>query len=230
LTGEGAVLDRLRRPAVALAKAGCDEIYIRVRFDGTPKGQAVEQIERVASDVIPQLTGRYALTALAAIARVTGDLRLGIVLGGLAGGQIATAETVHPAEDLAAVDNISNGRLEIVFVPGEPGWAERAELFLGLWTDGLELSDGRRVAVTPARASKPCARRSPELEPPVQTPGPRSRRPRPRRTKTAPWSGFPESPEGARTPDPVLTMTRLTDSRGQHPATQAPSRGGPASA
>jgi alkanesulfonate monooxygenase SsuD/methylene tetrahydromethanopterin reductase-like flavin-dependent oxidoreductase (luciferase family) len=43
--------------AGALAEAGCDEIYIRVRFDGTPKGQAVEQIERVASDVLPQLTG-----------------------------------------------------------------------------------------------------------------------------------------------------------------------------
>lgn len=43
--------------AGALAEAGCDEIYIRVRFDGTPKGSAVEQIERVAADVIPQLSG-----------------------------------------------------------------------------------------------------------------------------------------------------------------------------
>jgi alkanesulfonate monooxygenase SsuD/methylene tetrahydromethanopterin reductase-like flavin-dependent oxidoreductase (luciferase family) len=41
--------------AGALAEAGCDEIYIRVRFDGTPKGAAVEQIERVAAEVMPQL-------------------------------------------------------------------------------------------------------------------------------------------------------------------------------
>jgi alkanesulfonate monooxygenase SsuD/methylene tetrahydromethanopterin reductase-like flavin-dependent oxidoreductase (luciferase family) len=39
-----------------LAEAGCDEIYIRVRFDGTPKGAAMEQIERVAAEVLPQLT------------------------------------------------------------------------------------------------------------------------------------------------------------------------------
>jgi alkanesulfonate monooxygenase SsuD/methylene tetrahydromethanopterin reductase-like flavin-dependent oxidoreductase (luciferase family) len=43
--------------AAALAEAGCDEIYIRVRFDGTPKGSAVEQIERFAADVMPQLSG-----------------------------------------------------------------------------------------------------------------------------------------------------------------------------
>jgi hypothetical protein len=104
------------------------------------------------------MADRYALTALAGIARATGELRLGIVLGGLASDEISTAETIHLAEDLGAADNISNGRLEIAFVPGGSGWAKRAETLLGLWTDGLELSDGRCVAVTPAPAQPriPC--------------------------------------------------------------------------
>jgi hypothetical protein len=96
------------------------------------------------------MADRYVLTALAAIAHRTSELRLGVILHGLAADELTAAETIHLAEDLSAVDNISNGRLEIAFARGGPGWVDRAELLLGLWTDGMELSDGLIVAVTPA--------------------------------------------------------------------------------
>lgn len=100
----------------------------------------------------PPMADRYALTALAGIGRITTELRLGVVLHGLARDELSAAETIHLAEDLCAVDNISNGRLEIAFCAGEEGWAERAEFLLGLWSHGMELSDGLVVAVNPGPA------------------------------------------------------------------------------
>jgi hypothetical protein len=137
------------RLSVALPKASAGQALATARL---AERQGIDGLWLGAFSDAEPMADRYALIALAAIARATGELRLGIVLGGLAGDRITTAETIHLAEDLAAVDNISNGRLEIAFVPGESGWAERAEVFLALWTDGLELSDGRCVAVTPAPA------------------------------------------------------------------------------
>ncbi len=137
------------RLSVALPQASAGEALAAARL---AERHGIDGLWLGALSEAEPMADRYALTALAAIAHASGELRLGIVLGGLAGERITTAETIHLAEDVTAVDNISNGRLEIAFVPGEPGWAERAELFLGLWTEGLELSDGRRVAVTPAPA------------------------------------------------------------------------------
>lgn len=96
------------------------------------------------------MADRYAATTLAAIAAASRELRLGIILHGFARDQLAAAEIIHLAEDLSAVDNISNGRLEVAFAAGDPDWAARAETMLGIWTDGLELSDGSVVAATPA--------------------------------------------------------------------------------
>ena len=101
---------------------------------GDPRGRA------------PDHQDSYVTAAAAAVAAVTEDLRIGVLLT-LPDGQ----HEVRVAEDVAVVDNASHGRMEIGLVtpPGTPdAWIRRAATFLRSWTD-LPVPGGGTVAVTP---------------------------------------------------------------------------------
>ena len=88
----------------------------------------------------------YITAAAAAVASVTTDLRIGVLLA-LPEGQ----HTIRIAEDVAVIDNASGGRMEIGLVAGaaaDERWLGRAATFLRSWTD-WPVPGGGTVAVTP---------------------------------------------------------------------------------
>ena len=88
----------------------------------------------------------YVTATAAAVAAVTEDLRIGVLLT-LPDGQ----HEIRVAEDVAVVDNASHGRMEIGLVApaGTPDvWIRRAATFLRSWTD-WPVPGGGTVAVTP---------------------------------------------------------------------------------
>ncbi len=88
----------------------------------------------------------YLTAAAAAVASVTRDLRIGVLLA-----LPEDQHTVRVAEDIAVIDNASGGRMEIGLVApsaGDEEWLQRAATFLRAWTD-WPVPSGGTVAVTP---------------------------------------------------------------------------------
>lgn len=123
---------------------GIDQLWV-----GDPEGNEA----RVSDD-------RYVLMAIAAMAARTRHLRFGAFLKKLPRLDLplAPAEMLHTVEDLAIVDQLSNGRLDAGFIAGNSGWIEHLEHALSLWTDGWDLGDGRILPLTPVPAQPilPC--------------------------------------------------------------------------
>jgi hypothetical protein len=91
----------------------------------------------------------YVLAAGAAVAAVTEDIRLCVVL--TADG---ATSSLRLAEDIGVVDQASHGRLEIAFrVPStaRDEWEDRVVRLLGAWHE-WPAQDGRTVAATPRPA------------------------------------------------------------------------------
>ena len=88
----------------------------------------------------------YLTAAAAAVASVTRDLRIGVLVT-----LPENQHTVRIAEDIAVVDNASGGRMEIGLVArsdDDEEWLERAATFLRAWTD-WPVPNGGTVAATP---------------------------------------------------------------------------------
>jgi alkanesulfonate monooxygenase SsuD/methylene tetrahydromethanopterin reductase-like flavin-dependent oxidoreductase (luciferase family) len=93
----------------------------------------------------------YVMVAAAAAAAATAHVRLGVFLSAR-----SSAPPLRVAEDIAVVDQISSGRLSVVFSPpdGEPAdaaWLADLERIAEA-PRGWDLGDGRRMPVTPPPA------------------------------------------------------------------------------
>lgn len=91
----------------------------------------------------------YVSAAARALAGATEHLRLGMFLS-LRG----SAGLMRLAEDIAVVDQVSAGRVELALVPpaGDPdAWSRSAAELLHAWNE-VKLPDGKRAAVTPPPA------------------------------------------------------------------------------
>jgi alkanesulfonate monooxygenase SsuD/methylene tetrahydromethanopterin reductase-like flavin-dependent oxidoreductase (luciferase family) len=93
----------------------------------------------------PNSDDTYVLTAAAAVATATTDLRISLALD-LRG----SAPPLRVAEDLGVLDVMSAGRTELLLTPGaDPGWRPDLDAVLGAWM-AWPVADGATAPVTPA--------------------------------------------------------------------------------
>jgi hypothetical protein len=87
----------------------------------------------------------YAAAAAGAVAATTGALRLGLFLD-----LDRSASPLRIAEDVAVLDNLSGGRVELALIasPGE-AWRTKVEALLDAWEQGWPVPDGNPLAILP---------------------------------------------------------------------------------
>ena len=119
------------------------------RFDTAAAVKAAEIVERRAVRTLwignPRSPdGGYAPTYLTAtgggVAAMTKSLRIGLFLS------LGTdASPLRAAEDIAVLDNLAGGRIEIGLIAAkDAGWAARANAFLSAWEKGWPMSGPTR--------------------------------------------------------------------------------------
>jgi hypothetical protein len=124
------------------------------RFDTAAAVKAAEIAERRAVRTLWLGATRaedkgYAPTYLTAtggaVAAMTKSLRIGLFLN-LSG----DASPLRAAEDIAVLDNLAGGRIEIgLIATKDAGWAGRANAFLNAWEKGWPVPGRKPVAIIP---------------------------------------------------------------------------------
>jgi hypothetical protein len=125
------------------------------RFDATSAVKAAEIAERRAVRTLWIGNARthdgtgpaplYVTASAGAMASVTTSLRIGLFLD--LGADVSPLRT---AEDVAVLDNLSGGRIELGLIASkDPAWAGRANAFLSAWEKGWPVPGRKTVAVIP---------------------------------------------------------------------------------
>lgn len=87
----------------------------------------------------------YVAAAAGAVAAKTTALRIGLFID-----LDCSASPLRIAEDVAVLDNLSGGRIEIgLLASGESDWAERAAKLLETWEHGWSIPDRNPLAIVP---------------------------------------------------------------------------------
>jgi hypothetical protein len=87
----------------------------------------------------------YVAAAAGAVAATTKALRIGLFID-----LDCSASPLRVAEDVAVLDNLSGGRIELgLLASGEEEWAERAGRLLDAWEHGWPVPDRNPLAIIP---------------------------------------------------------------------------------